>query len=72
MEEADDYLILLKKINTNSFLYKAASRYCTLEAPVGMTKNQIDFEMSSDRKIGSVKSKPKWILIVTTEWSEQE
>ena len=35
---------------TNSFL-KAANRYWTWEAPGGATKNQIDFILTSDRKI---------------------
>ena len=36
---------------TNSFLQKTANRYWTWEAPGGMTKNQIDFILSSDRRI---------------------
>ena len=36
---------------TNSFFLKAANRYWTWEAPGGVTKNQIDFILSSDRKI---------------------
>ena len=35
----------------NSFFIKAANRYWTWEAPGGVTKNQIDFILSSDRKI---------------------
>ena len=35
---------------TNSLFYKAANRYWTSEAPGGVTKNQIDFILSSDRK----------------------
>ena len=31
--------------------FKAANRYRTWEAPGGVTKNQIDFILSSDRKI---------------------
>ena len=38
-------------IVTNSFFQKAANRYWTWEAPGGMTKNQTDFVLSSDRKI---------------------
>ena len=36
---------------TNSLFFKAANRYWTWEAPGGVTKNQIDFILSSDRKI---------------------
>ena len=36
---------------TNSLFLKAANRYWTWEAPGGVTKNQIDFILSSDRKI---------------------
>ena len=36
---------------TNSLFFKAANRYWTLEAPGGVTKNQIDFILSSDWKI---------------------
>ena len=36
---------------TNSFFLKAANRYWTWQAPGGVTKNQIDFILSSDRKI---------------------
>ena len=36
---------------TNSFFLKAANRYWTWEAPGGVTKNQTDFILSSDRKI---------------------
>ena len=36
---------------TNSFFFKAANRYWTWEAPGGVTKTQIDFLLSSDRKI---------------------
>ena len=35
---------------TNSFFLKAANRYWTWEAPGGVTKNQIDFILFSDRK----------------------
>ena len=35
----------------NSLFFKAANRYWTWEAPGGVTKNQIDFILSSDRKI---------------------
>ena len=36
---------------TNSLFLKAANRYRTWEAPGGVTKNQIDFILSSDWKI---------------------
>ena len=36
---------------TNSLFFKAANRYWAWEAPEGVTKNQIDFIRSSDRKI---------------------
>ena len=36
---------------TNSLFFKAANRYWTWEAPGGVTKNQIDFILSSDRKV---------------------
>ena len=36
---------------TNSLFFKAADRFWTWEAPGGVTKNQIDFILSSDRKI---------------------
>ena len=36
---------------TNSLFFKAANRYWTWEAPGGVTKNQIDFILSSDWKI---------------------
>ena len=36
---------------TNSLFFKAANRYWTWEVPGGVTKNQIDFILSSDRKI---------------------
>ena len=36
---------------TNSLFFKAANRYWTWEAPGCVTKNQIDFILSSDRKI---------------------
>ena len=36
---------------TNSLFFKAANRYCTWDTPRGVTKNQIDFILSSDRKI---------------------
>ena len=36
---------------TNSLFLKAANRYWTCEAPRGVTKNQINFILSSDRKI---------------------
>ena len=36
---------------TNSLFIKAANRYWTWEAPGGVTKNQIDFILFSDRKI---------------------
>ena len=36
---------------TNSLFFKAANRFWTWEAPGGVTKNQIDFILSSDRKI---------------------
>ena len=36
---------------TNSLFFKAANRYWAWEAPGGVTKNQIDFILSSDRKI---------------------
>ena len=36
---------------TNSLFVKAANRYWTREAPGGVTKYQIDFILSSDRKI---------------------
>ena len=36
---------------TNSLFFKAANRYWTWEAPEGVTKIQIDFIPSSDRKI---------------------
>ena len=36
---------------TNSLFFKAATRYWTWEAPGGVTKSQIDFILSSDRKI---------------------
>ena len=36
---------------TNSLFQKVANRYWTWEAPGGMTNNQIDFILSSDRKI---------------------
>ena len=36
---------------TNSFFLKAANRYWTWDAPEGVTKSQIDFILSSDRKI---------------------
>ena len=35
----------------NSLFFKAANRYWTWEAPVGVAKNQIDFILSSDRKL---------------------
>ena len=38
-------------IVTNSLFFKAANRYWTWEAPGGVTENQIDFILSSDRKI---------------------
>ena len=34
---------------TNSLFFKSANRYWTWEAPGGVTKNQIDFILSSDR-----------------------
>ena len=37
--------------NSNSLFFKAANRYWTWEAPGGVTKYQIDFILSSDRKI---------------------
>ena len=36
---------------TNPFFLKVANRYWTLEAPEGVSKNQIDFILSSDQKI---------------------
>ena len=36
---------------TNSFFLKAANRCWTWEAPGGVTKNQIDFILSADRKV---------------------
>ena len=36
---------------TNSLFFKAANIYWTWEAPGGVAKNQIDFILSSDRKI---------------------
>ena len=36
---------------TNSLFFKAANRYWTREAPGGVTKNRIDFILSSVRKI---------------------
>ena len=36
---------------TNSFFFKAANRYWTWEASGGVTKNKIDFILSSDQKI---------------------
>ena len=42
---------------TNSFFQKAKNRYWTWEAPGSMTKNQIDFILSSYRKTeGTMKS----------------
>ena len=38
-------------IATNSLFLKAANRYWTLEAPGGVTKNQTDFMLSSNRNI---------------------
>ena len=38
-------------VETNSFFQKAAKTYSTWEAPGGLTKNQTDFIMPSDRKI---------------------
>ena len=35
----------------NSLFLKAANRYWTWEAPGGVTENQTDFSLSSDRKI---------------------
>ena len=40
-----------KLVVTNSLFFKAANRCWTWEAPGGVTKNQIDFILSSDRKI---------------------
>ena len=36
---------------TNSLFFKAANRYWTWEAPGGVTKNQIDFILSSDCEV---------------------
>ena len=35
----------------NSFFLKSANRHCAWEAPRDVTQNQIDFILSSDRKI---------------------
>ena len=52
----NDYWSLLKKNNlvvdlTNSFFQKAANRYWIWEPPRGITKNQTDFMLFSDRII---------------------
>ena len=54
MREGKDCWILPEENNlvvTNSLFFKAANRYWTWEAPGGVTKNQIDFILSSDREI---------------------
>ena len=57
----------------NSFFINSANRYWTREALGGVIINQIDFILSSDRKIvGNCEVITKEILVVTTEWSEQE
>ena len=50
VEKLQDFAEENNLVVTNSLFFKAANRYWTWEAPGGVTKNQIDFILSSDRK----------------------